>query len=884
MSKKGLIASLIVALVATLSLGIYTLVSVFGGQPAGPVNTTVNIAFRMGDDVQVLKGYSQEAGTLKFVLAEGKENPLTLNAETGDYKAEKVGEVEAVVTLDGKGNTNTYKIKVYYHGQDAGLTEDKPLVLASKAHVVELRDALANTNTFVCPKYLEFVNHIDLSGENWKPIGSYKTPYRLGVESTEEIYVKGNGFEIRNMNIHVTKENYTEFLSETVSGTTRKYMYLGFFGSMNTVKVSELNFVDANIKVDAEVYTEIVEDSEIREVSIGILSANARKVDVVGGAENKSYVSGTIDGFSYYINNNSYSGIGGVIGDSSFSSVENYKVDLTVKNTMAAKYSNIGGVFGNVVAENGAEVTEADVNKIAGCEVELEAEILYNNLTIVAGFVAESSNLTIVDSEVKSLKVSDPTANADIDLTVSEVSHASGAVGVMYQWEVVAEDAVKELFLNRIENVKVSGLDVSLRGGNAYGFAGIVGDPTDPANSTKIVNSSVNGGTLHGSTVAGFAGHVYASATIEYTAEFAGAAVQGVNLIGTRALGFADEAYANINSAAENKTKIETRITGLGSVYTNTTNVAEAKRETYVAGAFGTFGAYDALIPTFEGFEVVVSAKQSINYAGVAMYATDAIVNNVKVYANFLSSNAKVVDQTKNVSSTYIVAGVVGYAEENVTITAAEVVLDANQVEDKTTSYGAAFVGGLVGRMTADNVTLTGNTVSGNLYFNYSYYKVEVTPAGEEEAVAKATTFNAGGLVGAISAGDGLTIVDLANTTITGNTVDGLTIVADLKELNNENQLVNSTQMNELSFARVKSIGALVGTINNQNAFSLEGNTIGNVNIQARTSTFTINYTVNTSNYQVITLGNNKLSSYGWANTTITDTESDYSKVYNELA
>lgn len=880
MSKKGLIASLIVALVATLSLGIYTLVSVFGGQPAGPVNTDVNIAFRMGDDVQVLKGYSQEAGTLKFVLAEGKENPLALNAETGVYKAEKVGEVDAVVTLDAKGNTNTYKIKVYYHGADAGLTEDKPLALASKAHVIELRDALANTNTFACPKYVEFVNNIDLAGENWKPIGNYKTPYRLGVETEEEIYVKGNGFEIQNMSIHVTVDNYDDYLAESAG---RKYMYIGFFGAMNSVEVSELNFVNVNIKVDAEVYTEVEQNSEIREVSIGILSANAREVDVVGNAENKSYILGTIDGFSYFINNSNFSGIGGVIGDSSYSSVENYKVELVVKNTMVAKYSNIGGIFGNVMMNSGVEVTEADQNKIAGCEVSLDADILYDNETIVGGLVAEATNLTIENSEVVSFKVKGVTPPADIDYTLEKVSSVAGAVGKIYYNNVLAEDSIKDKFINRIENVKVSGLDVSLTAGNAYGFVAVLGYNDDPENTTKVINSSVNGGTLIGGTVAGFAEVVGVNAIIEYTAEYTGAAVQYVNLTGTRAIGFAAKAYGSVKSASENRTKIETKLIGLGSVYTTTTDVNQVKVDTYAAGAFGRLQAYDAVIPTFEGFEVVVSAKQSINYAGVVMYATDAIINNVKVVANFVSSNAKVVDETKNVSSTYIVAGVVGQSSENVTITGAEVTLNVNQGVDNATSYGAAFVGGLVARMTGDEVTLSGNTVSGNLYFNYSYYVKEHTPEGES-TVSKARIFNAGGLVGAISVGDSFEKLDLQNTTITGNTVDELTIVADLKELNASNELVNFTQMNQLPFVRVRSIGALVGTINNENEFSLEGNTIGTVNIQARTDSFTINYKVGTNNLQAITIGNNKLSSYGWSNNTITDTESDYSKVYSELA
>ena len=114
MSKKGLFASLIISCVLTLSLGIYTLVSVFGGSnpaaPEGPTNTTINLAFRTKDIVAELADYSTE--DIVFTCGEGMTNPLKLNEETGKYEAVAAGEVTAVVTLDEKGNTKTFIIKV----------------------------------------------------------------------------------------------------------------------------------------------------------------------------------------------------------------------------------------------------------------------------------------------------------------------------------------------------------------------------------------------------------------------------------------------------------------------------------------------------------------------------------------------------------------------------------------------------------------------------------------------------------------------------------------------------------------------------------------------------------------------------------------------------
>lgn len=54
MSKKGLLSSLIIGLVLTLALGIYTIVSVVNpGRGTQPGNTTISMAFRTGDTTDV---------------------------------------------------------------------------------------------------------------------------------------------------------------------------------------------------------------------------------------------------------------------------------------------------------------------------------------------------------------------------------------------------------------------------------------------------------------------------------------------------------------------------------------------------------------------------------------------------------------------------------------------------------------------------------------------------------------------------------------------------------------------------------------------------------------------------------------------------------------
>ena len=115
MSKKGLISSLIIGLVVTLSLGIYTIVSVVVGNKVPSItNTTISMAFRTGDSISVLDGYSTAEGNLTVTLdADTAESPLVYDQVTGKYTAADMNGGLTAVVKNGKRKTTTYIIKVY---------------------------------------------------------------------------------------------------------------------------------------------------------------------------------------------------------------------------------------------------------------------------------------------------------------------------------------------------------------------------------------------------------------------------------------------------------------------------------------------------------------------------------------------------------------------------------------------------------------------------------------------------------------------------------------------------------------------------------------------------------------------------------------------------
>ena len=305
--------------------------------------------------------------------------------------------------------------------------------------------------------------------------------------------------------------------------------------------------------------------------------------------------------------------------------------------------------------------------------------------------------------------------------------------------------------------------------------------------------------------------------------------------------------------------------------------VVKAYNNCYASGfTYATYAQTDAYQLSISNFDINFTAKDSINFAGVAMMAGWADITNVDVNANFTSYNYSKAE--KNFSTTYYVAGAVANASSGLTLDSVKVIINANKGVDTTKKYGAAFFGGLVARYLGDNdgegMTITNCVVGGEVYFNYSYETATFIIDEEQNITETMNVFVAGGLVGSMSvgtAGESVSNVDafapiaVASTVIANNTVSGLKITADF---------TNETLASQAY--RVRGIGALVGTVNvtNGDELDLSTNTIANivegetvtaygVEIVADTESFTYAYAVTGGTTSKVLLGANKDTAYG---------------------
>ena len=324
MSKKGLIASLIVGIAVTLTLGIYTIVSCVtmgAHKPTTPGNTTMNVAFRTGDETDIFAGYDKDKIT--FTLnGNTTVNPLVYDEENNTYVATTAGSVTAVVK---KGKSKiTYVIDVYMQGD--GSLETTPFIIANEKHLLEYAD-MVNTLSAdrEVPMYTKLVADLDLSAYNWKPIGGQgDTSYG---NRDVPAYFDGNNKTIKNLTINVNETNYKDFMVlcsyEDYNGdnVTGGFIDLGLFGRLYNARVSNLNMSNSNITVTPDVYDIAADrpDSEIYDIiriTIGTIAGTAYDSEIVGSIENKNVVDTTINGFSWILNYDQpfLEAVGGMVG------------------------------------------------------------------------------------------------------------------------------------------------------------------------------------------------------------------------------------------------------------------------------------------------------------------------------------------------------------------------------------------------------------------------------------------------------------------------------------------------------------------------------------------------------------------------------------------
>ncbi|MBQ7467127.1 MAG: hypothetical protein IJS74_03550 [Clostridia bacterium] len=893
MNKKSFICSLVLSVLLTLSLGIYTLVSLFyvpspktPDKPYEPTNTTVQVAFRSGDIVDILKKSDEADGTLTFIVEEGKENPVSYNETTGKYVAgNEKGSVKAVVKINDKGDTNTYEISVYPHS-DAGLTEDAPFIIANKANLLEfagiLNDGSAARRTVAngdAIKYAELVADIDLAGDNWKPMGSY-------TYLVEGLTFKGNGHTIKNMTINVDTENFEEFIIADNADSVAT-MHLGFFGAVSNSHILDLNFTGAVINVASGVY-DIVSASDytyenfpFAYLNIGVVSGYASNNTVIASSGDKNTsVSARMNAFSFErladgnyagkkTSNLRYSGLGGVVGYVSNAQVSKYDVDINVINNVATVYdSNIGGVVGFM----NADLSDATLvkNAIENCNAKLNVTAIYLNKARIGGLVSCALNTDIKDCVVE-LTVKDNTYFTEIEaLDDNVITTASGVAQQVYSNDVASDDeAVKASFYSSVKNVAVKNLDINMRGGIANGVAHLAGRTKGFVTFTDV--------SVQGSVVAreafGFAEVIQKTTTISYTEEFEGEAID-VTLTGSFAAGFGGFVYGTVYGFKDengNKTKINADIVGFGAKLTEDqfNDYAERKiaYDNYYISGFATYlYTNDDTAANVSNFELNVSLKDSLNMAGVVYNNVSGAVSDLDVNADIISYNYK--DTEYNYSTTYMIGGVACLSGNGSSIENVNVNLNVNKDVNKDLKYGTTFFGGLVARIQNNGVTLSNNSVSGDVYFNYTYYKASFMNA--DESYTFYDVFLAGGLVGSFTAygntdgqpQDEFEVVELSNTEISNNNVKDLSIVADF----------NFDVMDNMNCVRIRALGVLIGNIYSNDDIDLSSNTFDNVELTADLNAFTARYSESGSSgaTTVNTLGYNKtenkfVHSYGAA-------------------
>lgn len=876
MSKKGFLASLIIAIVATLSLSIYTIVSVVNpGSSNSGSNLTLSLAFRSGETVEELKGYTENKD-LTFTLGENQENPLEFNAEENIYVAKDVnGTVTAVVNRKD-GYKTTYNISVYHHNAE-GLSAEEPYIIATKAHLKEFAGIVNTTGeNKVSLKYVSLVSDIDLTGEDWKPLGAYGN-------AASQMVFEGNNHAIKNMSIKVTSENYKDYLAIAVYGTEKvAYLDLGFFGRVQkNSEIKNVSFVGAEISVSAEVYEELTrtqgEDSEFNkfvELSIGTVVGSAQRLKV----ENVS-VNSKIKAFSCTaVSGSEANGVGGIIGKMQLTQILNSKVKLdftenvihNLSEISTVEGSRVGGIVGDAATfaytDSVAEEYLAKKSVIDNCEVEMVVNTVYNNVSTIGGFAGRMLNTVLKNSTVKSLKAIDPTPFRNINLEVPYTTVIAGAVGYI---DTVALDACtlnRQAYAAEIENVKVEGLDITMIGGQVAGLVGSAKSATsDVVLNIKDCSAS---GSMTGLMASGFAMRVGENVKISFSDEFVGEAVNAT-IAAYSASAFAYEFFGSVQGNEAKTVKVVATLVGKGNVIDNGANLKVLYDNTFGAG-FGYIGSAESTArPVVSNLVFELVGKETLSFAGIAHNAYGAQISNCEVNAKYTSCNYyRNGTEYRNFSTTYMIAGAVANAFENTTIDGVKVTINVNQDVDKKFARGANYFGGVVARIQDNNVAINNCEVIANVYVNDAYQTAAFISG--EESVPYGKVFLAGGLVGSIQKRgngevDAFTLVDTSNVKFNNNKIN-YSIIVDFKA---------EKAMGSQGY-RVRALGAVVGNINSNidvaDTLDLTTCQIENYFVKADKTTFSYGYessgafkTLSTMGLQVLTneIGNNIVYAYG---------------------
>lgn len=778
MAKKGLITSLILGAVLTLSLGVYSLVTAIVAITT-PAHTTLAYAYTSDQKITAFSNYSVNDGNLTLEYAEGQEELLMYNIEDNSYSVDlekeefiqaKVGDsfnVKAVATTDKHGSTTTYEITIYKQGLG---TKEYPYVVANADGMDQLATKTKDDSNVVA----SIVEDIDLAGKDWKGLAqNYVKPFSGTIS--------GNGHAVKNMNIHITADNYSEYLGsmEDADGSYT-VLSVGFIRKAQDATINGLSVVDANITIDEDVFALInpEQNSTLDHVKVGILVADAKNVRIDGKyttttttykadvdpttgetiqvpeetiSEHSSVVSGTINGFSfgakYDTRGYSINGIGAIVGalndvlngnsSSKASRIANYITNLDV-TSINVEGSNIGGAIGEVYSYDADKLGNI---KIENIDATLSSNARFNNVNSIGGLAGQ-----IAYADVENVKtnatIKDTTTNPNV--WANWLNSADRDYDVYTEVAGISARATYSTFKN-----VTSTADIDVYARTSAGFIYV---------EESTLENVITSGTVQGDTATGLAKWLYDS-KVEYRAEDGDQAedlvATNITLYGWNTAGLA-EYVKDSDIKAYGSVKANVTINARGGIQDGSKNIQNVMVSSGLVGYFYTSNINNSRQSEYvlEGISAVVIINNTINGAGLVAYLgndTNELTSNPKTTVAVLNCSVELTVKSKqdddegSRSVTYQVGGAVITIYGAAKLDDVRVNVNFNNVHDLSKKYGAAWFGGLVSRIGGKYVTINNCTTIGEAYINSTIYTKQFGDYPEYEQLI------AGGFIGAIA-------------------------------------------------------------------------------------------------------------------------------------
>ena len=333
--------------------------------------------------------------------------------------------------------------------------------------------------------YFELARDIDFAGVNFVTLFNQDNPFNGKIN--------GKGFDLRNININVTKNNIESFIRR-VKIAENRYRYdarVAIFGSMQNAEIVDLGISNISVSIADDVYPYIYDGGfakkfgdAMNEITVSILAATSKnsvidKVDVNGQIK--------ADAYSIYTTNKvqGNNAIGGVVAIANNCQIENTSVDVNLTTAPSSEEETknyfVGGIAG--YAYN---------STIENVDVDFAVSANYKQVIYLGGIAGYSTNTDIAFAKVK-LDVKENSSRKEIvsgeTINVENYSWIAGAVAII--------EADKAAFSTNLNDVVINAnVDIDAV------YAGVVVDVWSSATSGEcvtftdvIVNSNVN--TLH---------------------------------------------------------------------------------------------------------------------------------------------------------------------------------------------------------------------------------------------------------------------------------------------------------------------------------------------------------------------------------------------------